>query len=157
MLDRLTPKAGSRKRRRRVGRGMASGSGRTCGRGQKGAGARSGSRRRVWQEGGQMPLSRRLPKFGFTNIFRQPRQVVNLRNLERFAKGTVVDPAVLSEAGLVARADRPVKVLGQGEISVALTLRVDAISDGARKKVEGAGGSVELVPTARGKPKATSS
>ncbi|MCH6562833.1 MAG: 50S ribosomal protein L15 [Myxococcales bacterium] len=154
MLDRLTPKPGSRERRQRKGRGMASGHGRTCGRGQKGAGARSGSRRRAWQEGGQMPLSRRLPKFGFTNIFRVPRQVVNLRDLARFEAGTVVDPTALAGAGLVARADRPVKVLAQGEISVALKLRVDAVSEGARKKVEAAGGGIELVPTARRKPKA---
>ncbi len=101
-----------------------------------------------------MPLSRRLPKFGFTNIFRVPRQVVNLRDLARFEAGTVVDPTVLAGAGLVARANRPVKVLAQGEISVALTLRVDAVSEGARKKVEAAGGGIELAPTARRKPKA---
>ena len=157
MLDRLTPKPGSHKRRRRKGRGHGSGRGRSCGRGDKGAGARSGNKKRVWQEGGQMPLSRRLPKFGFTNIFRDPRQVVNLRDLKRFDAGSVVDAAVLSQRGLVARPDRPVKVLAQGEISVALTLRVDAVSESARKKIEGAGGSIEIVATRREKPQVAAS
>ena len=154
MLDRLTPNPGSRKPRHRKGRGMGSGHGRTCGRGQKGAGARSGSKRRTWHEGGQMPLSRRLPKFGFTNIFRTPRQVVNLRDLQRFEAGSTVDAASLREHGLVARLDQPVKLLAQGDISVALSVRVDAVSEGARKKIEGAGGSVEIVATPRRKPKA---
>jgi large subunit ribosomal protein L15 len=84
-------------------------------------------------EGGQMPLSRRLPKFGFTPLFRKAPQVVNVRDLGRFDADSVVDPAALSSLGLVGRPDRPVKILGQGEISVALSLRVDAISEGARK------------------------
>ncbi len=101
-----------------------------------------------------MPLSRRLPKFGFTNIFRTPRQVVNLRDLQRFEAGSTVDAASLREHGLVARLDQPVKLLAQGDISVALSVRVDAVSEGARKKIEGAGGSVEIVATPRRKPKA---
>jgi len=153
MLDRLSPNAGSRKPRRRKGRGIGSGHGRTCGRGQKGAGARSGNKRRVWHEGGQMPLSRRLPKFGFTNIFREPRQIVNLKDLARFDAGAIVDRAALASVGLVARVDRPVKVLGEGEISIALTLRVDAVSAAARKKLEAAGGSIESAPKAGKKPK----
>ena len=147
MLDRLSPRVGSRRPRRRKGRGIGSGSGRTCGRGQKGAGARSGSKRRPWYEGGQMPMARRLPKVGFTNLFRVEHQVVNVKDLGRFSAGSVVDAAALKGAGLVPRADRPVKVLAEGELSQAVTLKVDAISAAARQKVESAGGSVELTPT----------
>lgn len=149
MLDRLAPRPGSRRRRRRKGRGMASGDGRTSGRGQKGAGARSGSGTRPWYEGGQMPLARRIPKRGFKNRFRSPIQIVNLRDLGRFEAGATVDAAALAAAGLVARADRPVKVLANGEASKPLALRVDAVSAAARAKVEAAGGSVELAPTRR--------
>ena len=152
MLDRLSPKHGSRRARTRKGRGMASGSGRTCGRGQKGAGARSGHKKRPWFEGGQMPLARRLPKRGFTNIFRDEKQVVNVRALEGFKKGDVVDVASLCAAGLVSRADRAVKVLGDGDLKDALVLKVDAISAVAREKVEAAGGSVELVKTPKRAP-----
>lgn len=146
-LDRLRRKPGSRKRRQRVGRGIAAGRGKTCGRGQKGAGARSGHRRRPWYEGGQMPLVRRLPKRGFTNAFRVPYQVVNLRDLARFESGAEVDPQRLAQAGLVARADRPVKLLGQGEVASPLRLRVHAASASARQKLEAAGGGVELLRT----------
>ncbi len=145
MLDRLAPNPGSRKPKRRVGRGNGSGWGKTCGRGQKGAGARSGSKRRTWYEGGQMPLARRLPKRGFTNIFREPRQVVNLADLGRFRKGSVVDGVALAKAGLVARGDRPVKILARGKLAKELTLRVQAISASARAQVEEVGGRVEIV------------
>jgi large subunit ribosomal protein L15 len=97
-----------------------------------------------------MPLARRLPKFGFSNRFRQPRQVVNVRDLARFEKGTVVDRTILAEARLVARPDAPVKILAEGQLSVALTLRVDAVSEGARRKIEEAGGSIEILPAGRG-------
>ena len=90
MLDRLTPNPGSHKRPRRKGRGRGSGHGKTCGRGHKGAGARSGSKRRTWFEGGQMPLARRLPKFGFTNLFRIPRQVVNVEDLAKLKGDSVI-------------------------------------------------------------------
>ncbi len=144
MLDRLKPNPGSRRKRTRVGRGIAAGRGKTAGRGQKGAGARSGSKRRPWFEGGQIPLARRIPKRGFTNIFRVPRQVVNVADLERFDKGATVDAGTLASAGLVSRPDRPVKILGQGDIQVALTVRVDAASASARQKLEAAGGTVEI-------------
>ncbi len=147
MLDRLAPGAGARKPRKRVGRGIGSGSGKTCGRGQKGAGSRSGFKRRPWFEGGQMPLARRLPKRGFTNNFRRPYQVVNLKELERFDRGSAVDTETLSRAGLVARPDKPVKILAEGEISHALKLQVDAVSAAARAKIETAGGSIEIVAT----------
>lgn len=152
MLDRLSPKPGSRRPRRRVGRGNAAARGNTSGRGQKGAGARSGHKNRPWFEGGQMPLARRLPKRGFHNLFREARQIVNVKDLSRFDAGAVVDAAALAGAGLVARADRPVKILAEGEIDRALTLKVVAISGAARKKVEGAGGSVELLVTEKKKP-----
>ncbi len=132
-----------------MGRGIASGKGKTAGRGQKGAGARSGHRKRPWYEGGQMPLVRRIPKRGFHNIFRVPRQLVKVGDLTCFEAGKSVDVRALAQAGLVPRADRPVKVLGDGELSNALSLRVDAVSATARSKIEAAGGSVEIVPTRR--------
>jgi large subunit ribosomal protein L15 len=100
-------------------------------------------------EGGQMPLARRLPKFGFHNRFRKPRQVVNLKDLGRFEKDSLVDRASLAQAGLVAHDDIPVKVLADGELSVALILRVDAVSRAARQKIEAAGGSIEILPEGR--------
>jgi large subunit ribosomal protein L15 len=151
MLDRLKAKPGSRRPRTRVGRGIGSGKGKTCGRGQKGAGARSGEKRRPWLEGGQMPLSRRVPKFGFKNLWRVPYQIVNVKALGAFEKGGVVDAKALSDAGLVPRADRPVKILGEGELSVALTVRVNAVSAAARGKLEKAGCTVEIVKRGRGK------
>jgi len=157
MLDRLKPRAGSRKARRRVGRGTGSGLSKTSGRGQKGAGARSGTKHREWYEGGQMPLVRRLPKRGFRPKGRLPYQVVNVKDLARFAAGSALDPAALASAGLVPRADRPVKILGEGEITVAVRVSADAASAEARRKLEGAGGSVEVAPRKRhGKGVATS-
>ena len=153
MLDRLSPARGSRRPRRRVGRGAGSGHGKTSGRGQKGYGSRSGSKRRAWFEGGQMPLARRLPKRGFTNIFRVPYQVVNVKALERFAgSADEVDAAALAAAGLIARADGRVKVLAEGELSGAVALAVHAISGAARRKLEAAGGSVRLLEVGRAKP-----
>ena len=146
MLDRLKPNPGARRKRRRVGRGIASGSGRTCGRGQKGAGARSGSKRRSYYEGGQMPLARRLPKRGFANRFRREVRTVNVGALSRFEAGAEVDAAALAAAGLVPSATEPVKLLGEGDVKVALKVSVNAASGGARAKIEAAGGSVELVP-----------
>jgi large subunit ribosomal protein L15 len=144
MLDRLRPNAGSRRPRKRVGRGIGGGLGKTSGRGQKGAGARTGTRWRAHAEGGQMPLARRLPKRGFSNIFRVPYQVVNVAALARFAPGSELDAAALAAAGLIPSPSRPVKVLGEGELTVALHLAVDAASASARQKIEAAGGSVKL-------------
>jgi large subunit ribosomal protein L15 len=145
MLDRLAPKPGSRRPRLRVGRGVGSGLAKTSGRGQKGAGARTGTRHRAQYEGGQMPLSRRLPKRGFTNIFREPFQVVNLKALQHFAAGSEVDTAALAGAGLIHSAKRPVKILAEGDVDRPLRLKVEAVSAAARAKIERAGGSVELV------------
>jgi len=145
MLDRLKPNPGSRRPRKRVGRGIGSGSAKTSGRGTKGAGARAGRKHKPHREGGQIPLVMRMPKRGFTNIFNLPVQVVNVKALARFAAGSDLDAAALAEAGLVRSAEQPIKLLGNGELAVALKLRVSAVSDSARKKVEAAGGSVEII------------
>jgi large subunit ribosomal protein L15 len=145
MLDRLKPSPGSRRPRKRVGRGVGSGSAKTSGRGTKGAGSRAGRKHKPHREGGQIPLVMRMPKRGFTNIFDEDVQVVNVKALARFAKGADVDVAALAEAGLVRSATRPVKLLGAGDLAVPLKLRVAAVSDSARKKVEAAGGSVEII------------
>lgn len=145
MLDSLKPNPGSRKPRVRKGRGPGSRKGRTCGRGQKGAGARSGSKRRAYFEGGQMPLSRRLPKVGFFNLFRVENQVINVRDLEGFDAGAVVDVESLVQAGIARSSGAPVKLLADGELTKALTIQIHGVSGSARKKVEAAGGSIELV------------
>jgi len=143
-LNELAPPKGSRRKRKRIGRGPGSGWGTTSGKGHKGQNSRSGGGVPEWFEGGQMPLARRVPKRGFTNIFRPEYVVVNLRDLARFEAGAVVDQAALREAGLVKGACDGVKVLAQGEVKVALTLKVDKISAAARAKVEAAGGTVEV-------------
>ncbi len=144
MLDRLKPAPGSRRPRKRVGRGVGSGSAKTSGRGTKGAGARAGRKHKPHREGGQIPLIMRLPKRGFTNPMAESTQVVNVKALARFEKGTEVDAAALAAAGLIRSADRPVKLLGDGALETALKVRVTSVSDAARAKIEGAGGSVEL-------------
>lgn len=144
-LSNLSPTKGSVKTSKRRGRGVGSGNGRTAGRGHKGAQSRSGYKRRAWFEGGQMPLQRRLPKRGFTNIFREEYQVVNVRDLERLdGRRKDVTPEVLAENGLVKRSDRPVKLLGQGELSKSFNITVTAVSASAREKVEKAGGTVTV-------------
>jgi large subunit ribosomal protein L15 len=142
MLDRLQPRPGSRHVRLRVGRGVGSGLAKTSGRGQKGAGARTGTKHRAHQEGGQMPLSRRLPKRGFTNLFREPYQVVNLKALASFEPGSEVDRDALARAGLIHSARRPIKILAEGDVDRPLRFKVDAVSAAARAKIERAGGSI---------------
>ncbi|MFZ5586646.1 MAG: 50S ribosomal protein L15 [Thermodesulfobacteriota bacterium] len=144
-LNELSPAPGSRRNKKRIGRGQGSGHGGTAGKGHKGQNARSGGGVRSGFEGGQMPLQRRLPKRGFNNIFAPKVAEINLRDLARFAAGSVVDAQALAEAGLIKGAFDAVKLLGQGEVSVALTVKVDRISAGAKAKVEAAGGTVELV------------
>jgi large subunit ribosomal protein L15 len=146
MLNQLKRKDGSHRARKRVGRGVGGGWAKTSGRGQKGAGARAGFKSRAWVEGGQMPLVRRLPKRGFRNLFAVEHQVVNVGGLGGFAAGSEVDVAALVAAGLVHSVRHTVKLLGEGELGVRLRLRVQAASEQARRKVEAAGGSVELVP-----------
>src|SRR5262249_8145793 len=136
---------GSRQSRKRLGRGTGSGLGKTSGRGHKGRGARSGGNTHPRFEGGQMPLQRRLPKRGFHNPFRRTYSVVNLARLEAlFEAGATIDAAVLVERGLV-RAGRPVKVLGQGALSKALTVKAHAFSASAKERIAAAGGSVEVI------------
>ena len=154
-LHNLTPAKGSRKPRKRVGRGEGSGQGKTSGRGHKGAGARSGSKRRVRFEGGQNPLQMRMRKLRgptmkksmpFEQYGRTRTQPVNLSDLEeRFDKGAEVTPDSLREAGLATRRGVPVKVLGNGELSKELTVHAHGFSATAREKIEAAGGSVQVV------------
>ncbi|MDZ7270449.1 MAG: 50S ribosomal protein L15 [candidate division KSB1 bacterium] len=144
-LSRLKPPAGSRKQRKRLGRGDASGHGGTSGRGHKGQHSRSGAKHRAWFEGGQMPLQRRVPKRGFTNPFKQEYQVVNLRDLARLESVTTVDPKVLHERGLIKKKTVPVKILGTGEVTRPLEVSAHAFSKSAREKIESAGGKVTVL------------
>ncbi len=130
--------------RKRVGRGISAGQGKTAGRGTKGQNSRAGSGGRLYSEGGQLPLVRRLPyRRGFHSFTRIEYEVVNVEELTRFAAGTIVDGDLLRKVGLVKKADSPVKVLGRGELDRALTVRVDKVSGSARAKIEAAGGQVE--------------
>jgi large subunit ribosomal protein L15 len=145
-LSELQPSPGSRHKKKRVGRGPGSGTGKTAARGHKGQRSRAGGMKgKTGFEGGQMPLARRIPKRGFTNIFRQPWAIINLRDLQQFGADSVVDEVALSQAGLIKPGRRGVKLLGQGELTVALTVRVKAVSAQARQRVEAAGGRVEVV------------
>ena len=142
-LNELSPPRGARKAVKRLGRGPGSGHGKTAGRGTKGQKARSGGNIRPGYEGGQMPLQRRLPKRGFTNIFRREFAIVNIRDLGRFEKGSVVDKGALMAAGLIRRNTDGVKLLGQGAIDYPLVLKVDRCSRSARAKIEAVGGRAE--------------
>ena len=142
-LSTLRPAVGSRKPRKRVGRGPGSGHGKTASRGHKGLKARSGGKPAVWSEGGQMPLQRRLPKRGFTNIFKIDYQVVNVKDLGEFEANTVVTPAILQKAGKIKSLKRPVKILGEGDLSVALKVQADKFSQVARQKIVAVGGTAE--------------
>ena len=144
-LHELSPSSKSRKSNNRLGRGVGSGWGKTAGRGNKGYNSRSGGGVRPGYEGGQMPIQRRLPKRGFTNIFRKKIAVINLRDLLAFESGSLVDEAALVKAGLVKGQKDGVKLLGHGEIRVALDVKLNHVSKSAREKVEAAGGSVEVV------------
>jgi len=148
-LEDLRPAPGSVKRRKRVGRGPGSGHGKTSTKGQKGQKSRSGGGKGGGFEGGQMPLYRRLPKRGFLPYGGKTEYaVVNLKSLGRFAANSTVDPEALAEARLIRRSGRDrVKVLGNGEVPHALTLKVHAVSESARTKIEAKGGRIELVGT----------
>ncbi len=143
-LTNLQPNPGSTKNRKRLGRGRGSGWGKTCGKGQKGQNARSGGGVRPGFEGGQMPLARRLPKRGFYNRFAKDYTAINVGQLEgRFEAGTKVDAALLKEQGLIARIGKDgLKVLGGGELTVALTIEAAKFTATAQAKIEGAGGSI---------------
>ena len=139
-LNLLTPIEGSVKNRKRVGRGHGSGLGRSSGRGDKGAGQRSGFKRRAWFEGGQMSLARRLPKRGFTNIFKKDFQIVNLTKIESLGL-SVVSAKELFENGLIRSILKPVKVLGDGELSSKIDITATAFSNSAKLKIQEAGGA----------------
>lgn len=142
-LSTLRPAPGSRKPIKRVGRGPGSGHGKTSSRGQKGLKSRSGASMVPGFEGGQMPLQRRLPKRGFKNIFKVYYQVVNVADLEDFDAGTVVTPELLKTQGKIKSLRRPVKILGNGELSKSLTIRASQFSQSAKQKIVAAGGSAE--------------
>jgi len=144
-LHELQLAEGSRKERKRVGRGMASGHGKTSGRGHKGQKARSGGGVRPGFEGGQMPLFQRLPKRGFTNINRKEYAVVNLETLNRFEDGTEVTPELLIETGIVRNEKSGIKILGNGELKKKLTVRAHKFSASAKKAIEDAGGQTEVI------------
>jgi large subunit ribosomal protein L15 len=141
----LAPAPGATHYRKRVGRGPGSGHGKTAGRGSKGQKSRSGYRHQRGFEGGQMPLHRRVPKRGFTNIFRIEYDVVNLSDLERFEAGEKITPDTLAAARLSGR-NRPVKILGDGQVGRALTVSAHKFSAGAQAKIEAAGGRCEVIP-----------
>ena len=141
----LAPSPNSRKRKKRVGRGPGSGHGKTAAKGHKGQAARSGGTKPAWFEGGQQPLTRRVPKRGFKNIFRRPYGVVNLGRLERFEAETVVTPEVLSKAGFVKRSCRLIKILGNGSLTKPMVVSAHKFSKRAIEKIEAAGGRTELL------------
>jgi large subunit ribosomal protein L15 len=144
-LNELSPPKGARKARKRLGRGVGSGKGKTAGRGTKGHNSRSGGGVRPGFEGGQMPLHRRLPKRGFTNIFKKEISVINIRDLSEFESGSIVDVAALVGKGLVKGRRDGIKLLGQGDINIPLTIRVNQVSKGAEEKIIAAGGKIEVV------------
>ena len=144
-LNELSPAKGSRSARKRLGRGVGSGTGKTAGRGSKGLKSRSGGSVRPGFEGGQMPIHRRLPKRGFTNIFKKHFAEINIRDLSRFESGSLVDKGALIQEGLVRGKNDGIVLLGKGDISIPLTIKVNRISKGAREKIEGAGGTVEVI------------
>ncbi len=147
-LNDLKPQAGSKKSRKRVGRGIAAGQGKTAGRGTKGEGSRSGGSTRLYHQGGNLPFFRRLPFMrgkGFTPFHRLVYNEVNLDQLAGFAKNSSVTPETMEEARLLRDPRNPVAILGRGDVAVALKVRVHRISKGARSKIEAAGGSVEII------------
>ncbi|MGN0485844.1 MAG: 50S ribosomal protein L15 [Acutalibacteraceae bacterium] len=145
-LHELSPAAGSTKERKRIGRGAGSGQGKTAGKGHKGQKARAGRGMRPGFEGGQMPLQRRIPKRGFVNIFRKEMAIVNVASLEKaYEAGDTVTVESLVEKGLVKKVLDGVKVLGYGELTKALTVQVNAVSESAKQKIEAAGGKTEVI------------
>ena len=144
-LHELKPAKGTRKERNRVGRGMASGNGKTSGRGHKGQGQRSGSKTRLGFEGGQMPLFQRLPKRGFTNVHRKEFAIINLDALNRFDEGTEVTPELLLESGVVSNQKAGIKVLAKGSIEKKLTVKANKFSASAKEAIEAAGGQTEVI------------
>lgn len=145
ILSKLSPPAGSRKRRKRIGRGPGSGWGKTAGKGMNGQKARSGGGPARGFEGGQMPLQRRMPKRGFKNAFRKEIISINVERLEVFKDGDVVDLESLGKMGLISKIEDGIKILGKGELTKKLTVRVHRASEGAIEKIKKAGGSFEQI------------
>jgi large subunit ribosomal protein L15 len=146
-LHELRPSEGAKKKRKRVGRGVSAGQGKTAGRGTKGQGARAGGGKGPYFEGGQLPLVRRLPyRRGFTNIWKVRYTPVNLDCLDGFADGAEVSPKSLAAAGVIKRADEVVVILGRGEVNRPLTVKAHRFSTSARAKIEAAGGVAEEIP-----------
>tara|TARA_Y100000591_G_C21727363_1_gene642102 strand:+ start:53 stop:493 length:441 start_codon:yes stop_codon:yes gene_type:complete len=139
-LDSLSPVKGSVSKRKRIGRGHGSGLGKTSGRGHKGAGQRSGNKKRAWFEGGQMPLARRLPRRGFTNIFKEEFQIVNIGDITNLKEGSTIDPVFLKKSGLIRSSLKPVKILGNGSIEKKIKISASAFSAVAKEKIEKVGG-----------------
>jgi len=144
-LSNLKSSPGSKRAKKRVGRGNASGNGTTAGRGMNGQNSRSGSKIRSYFEGGQMPLSRRVPKRGFTNVFKKVYAIVNLRDLDNFNSDDVVTPEKLIEKGKIKKIHNGVKILGQGSLNKKLTVKAHNFSKQAKEKIELAGGKVEVI------------
>lgn len=145
-LHELPGDPGKKQKRKRVGRGEGSGLGKTCGRGHKGAQARAGAAKGGAFEGGQTPLLRRIPKFGFSNVrFRTPRAEITLRQLDRFDEGSTIDLDALKKAGIARKGDQKAKVIATGTLSKKLTVRCSGFSRGAKAAIEAAGGSAEIV------------
>jgi len=138
-LSELKPSKGSRKKAKRIGRGVGSGHGKTSCRGHKGQGSRSGGGVPTWFEGGQMPIQRRLPKRGFTNIFRRHYNIISLKDLDKIRGDAPITPIILREARLVKRKG-PIKVLGDGELTKPVTVHAEKFSKSAMKKIKEAGG-----------------
>ena len=144
-LHELAPAQGATKEAKRIGRGHGSGNGKTAGKGHKGQKARAGRGQRPGFEGGQMPLQRRVPKRGFNNIFAKEYAIINVSALEVFDNGAVVDATAMAEKGIIKCACLPVKVLGNGNISKAVTVKATAFSESAKSKIEAAGGKAEVI------------
>ena len=142
-LSNLKYSPGSRTNKKRIGRGPGSGSGKTSGRGHKGYGSRSGSKKRAWFEGGQMPLQRRVPKFGFYNRFRVEYSVVNVGQIEKLEGIEEINPEILKDNGLIRNFNKPVKILGNGDLTKKMVIKAHMFSKSAIEKIEKAGGSAK--------------
>lgn len=147
VLSNLKYAEGSKKKTKRIGRGPGSGHGKTATKGMNGQLSRSGAKKKAWFEGGQMPLQRRIPKFGFTNIFKVRYQVVNVQDLQKLAdaKENIINSETLRKHGLVKKADQPIKILGSGELKAKLQVEVNAFSKSAQEKIESAGGTIKTI------------
>ncbi len=150
ILSNLKYAEGSRKKRKRIARGEGSGHGGTATRGMNGQLSRSGAKKRAWFEGGQMPLQRRIPKFGFTNIFRKEFQVVNLGSIQRLVDekklaDITLNPEEFKKLGLVKSSKKAVKILGNGELKIKIQIEANAFSSSAKEKIEAAGGSIKKI------------